>query len=149
MLLALCMIQNVAGPVVSRTSQPGWGEIPHALNTILKPLAHFTVATNDRFASSLSHRKHRRLWYSCSNSRCHFSKVDTPTWRFAFFAEDWLLLVQTRFLWAAILSVWKRKHSAMCEYWAEIGGCPTAIITSAVAALSMACIRVLYIDRTI
>ena len=64
--------------------------------------SQYNVATNDQFTSSLSYRNHRRLWYSGSNSRCHFSKVDTPTWHFTFFAEDWLLLVQTCFLWAAI-----------------------------------------------
>lgn len=45
MLLTLFMVQNVAGPLVSTTSQPGWEGILHVSNMILE-LSQY-VATND------------------------------------------------------------------------------------------------------
>ena len=90
--------------------------------------SQYNVATNDRFASSLSHRIHRRLW-SFKLTLPFLKGWNSYFTLYFLFADAWLLLVQTCFLWAAIFSVWKQKRSAMCNYWAEIGPCPTAIIT--------------------
>ena len=60
-------------------------------------------------------------WDFSANSHYHFSKVDTPNWYFACFAELWLPQGQAYFLWPAIMSVSYKKCLAVCNDCGEIG----------------------------